>query len=328
MGESPQADMELMLAVLRELADGESRGPDSLAVAPERLRALLPQLAEYGVRQRRDGSLRLIEPIELLDPNRIRVLAEDAAAGLVVRAHGVVTSTNDLSRAEVMAGAPLPALDVAEAQTAGRGRRGRSWSSPLAANLYWTLALELPGGALRAQGASLVAGLAAAEAIEQVAPVRVQLKWPNDLLVEQRKLGGILVELLQLDGRAVLVIGIGINVAMPAHAARSIDQAWIDLRSAAGQSSSRNQLAAELVRAMRERMDTFAVAGLSAPLRAAWQSRDPFRGQRVVARSDHDVWHGLAAGIDASGALLLETETGPVSISAGQVSLRLEDPAS
>ena len=330
MSELSASSPELILKVMQALASGDARAPATLAVDldvdEQAVRAALPRLADHGVKQRRDGSLRMPAGFELLDTASIRAVADDLGQSADVDVRGVVGSTNDVAKDAIAAGRALPCLVVAEAQTAGRGRRGRQWSSPVAAYLYWSLALELPGGVQQAQGVSLLVGLAVAEAIEQVVPTRIQLKWPNDLMVDGRKLGGILVELVQEGERSLLIIGVGVNVAMPGYEGAVIDQSWTDLRTLGGTEVSRNRLAGIMLAVMLRRMQGFLESGLNAALRREWLQRDPFQGCRVVARSDQQEWRGTAAGLDVDGALLLETEAGPVSISAGQVSLRLEHP--
>lgn len=330
MSESPEISPHLILDIMQKLESGETHEPGALAAElaldRQELLAALPRLADHGVRQRRDGRLRLPAGLELLDAASILDWAGPLEEPAAVEVCGVVGSTNDTAKAEIAAGQTLPHLVLAEAQTAGRGRRGRQWNSPVAANLYWTLSVDLPGGAPSARGVSLLVGLAVAEAVEQVVPTSIQLKWPNDLLVNGRKLGGILVELVQDRERSVLIIGVGINVAMPGYGGAVIDQAWTDLRTVGGGEVSRNHLAGTLLAVLLRRLRSFRQSGLSVALRREWLGRDPFHGKRVVARSDQQEWRGTAAGIDDEGALLLETVAGPVSISAGQVTLRLEGP--
>src|SRR5690606_21256423 len=144
---------------------------------------------------------------------------------------------------------------LAERQTGGRGRLGRAWASPLAANLYLSLARAFEGGLARLGGLGLVAGVAAAEALHGLGYGRVRLKWPNDLVVPDpasralRKLGGLLVEGGgEHAGPVRAVVGLGLNVRMPATGAASIDQPWCDLAGLGHPAPpSRDALAAALV---------------------------------------------------------------------------------
>src|SRR5690606_4226150 len=122
------------------------------------------------------------------------------------------------------------AVLLAERQTAGRGRRGRHWASPLAANLYLSASRRYGGGLARLGGLSLAAGTAVAEALRALGASGVQLKWPNDLVIGGRKLGGLLVEGSgEPAGAARAVVGLGLNVRMPETEGGRIDQPWTDL---------------------------------------------------------------------------------------------------
>ena len=175
-------------------------------------------------------------PVELLDADLIRAPLRDATAAQLASLEVAwsLDSTNSelLRRKAPEHGA---AVLLAEQQTGGRGRRGRQWASPIAANLYLSLSRQFSGGLARLGGLSLVVGVAAAEALRQAGYAPVGVKWPNDLLAHGRKLGGILVEGGGEHGGPVrAVIGIGVNVHMPATAATAISQAWTDLVTLGG----------------------------------------------------------------------------------------------
>lgn len=324
-------DPEELLAVLRALAPGAALPLAGLAAAAgvpvERLEQGFRQLVEHGVRQRRDGSWRRPGGLELLEASSIhgRLRALDGEI-VPVQVEGIVGSTNDIAR-QLLAQREPPFLVVAEAQTAGRGRRGRQWQSPVAANLYWTLVVRLPGGIDASRGLSLVVGVAAAEAVATVTGVDVALKWPNDLLVDGRKLGGILVELVPAERGYVVIIGIGLNVAMPGYEASRIDQRWIDLSTAVQAPVSRNHLAAALLASHAELLARFRRDGFSPALARRWMARDAFHGRPVVAQSDGEAWRGIEAGVNEAGELLLQTAAGEMAIGAGDVSLRLDEEA-
>lgn len=329
MSELPEA---VLLDLLRQLAAGETLAPEQLAarcaVSQSAISAELPRLVEHGVRQRRDGGLRIPGGLRLLEAQTIATMV--ATAGIVapqVEVHGVIGSTNDLARKRVDSGQHGAASILAEAQTAGRGRRGRSWSSPVASNIYLSHIEPLLGGLEASRGLSLVVGVAVAEAIEQFSGVAVQLKWPNDLLAQGRKLGGILVELLSHGAGCHAVLGIGINVQLPKYTGRSIDQPWIDLREAAGMDIDRNALSAALIVELSRQVQYFRERGFDADLRRRWQQRDPFRDRRVIASSEQGSWRGWARGIDGNGEFCIETDSGLVAVGAGEVSLRLEESA-
>lgn len=238
----------------------------------------------------------------------------------------VVDSTNAVAIRRVEEGAGAGLVCVAEQQTAGRGRRGRSWVSPFAANLYMSIVAEFPGGAAATEGLSLAVGVAVVEALEQCGVGGLQLKWPNDILHQGAKLGGILIEMIgEAENGCPLVIGVGLNVNMPASAAENIDQSWTDIRQVLGDTVSRNQLLAALLGELLVLLASYESTGFE-PWRQRWLQRDAFAKRRVVVRSGSQEVAGVVAGIDHSGALLLDTgpDSGIQSIHGGEVSLRPE----
>lgn len=322
-----------LLAVLRVLAAGQTLTTERIAgaagVEAEALEAAASQLADQGVLRRGADAWCAPEGIDLLDRARLDLLLA-ASCPRACRAEvlGVTGSTNDDARRlleEVADDSQRPRVVLAEAQAAGRGRRGRSWQSPVASNLYLTQLEPLRGGPETARGLSLAAGVAVAEALERVHGIDVALKWPNDLLVEGRKLGGILVELALVGGRCHALIGIGVNVRLPAHVARAIDQPWIDLATLGVDGPTRNETAAAIVASVNTMAETFRANGFDARLRARWQSRDPFFDRAVVVSNRDGAVSGIARGIDDDGELLLETAAGRRVLSAGEVSIRLAD---
>lgn len=319
---------ETLLQLLQALADGTARSADEVAASvglpASQLLAGLTQLADHGVRQRSDGSLRIPGGLELLHRGTIEkgALAFGGSA-LDVELRGVTGSTNDDARAAFAAGASVPFAVAAEAQQAGRGRRGRQWSSPVASNLYITMVEGLPGGVEASRGLSLAAGVAVAEGIGRVTGLDVDLKWPNDILHGGRKLGGILVELAEAPSGSAALIGVGLNVRVPDYVGREIDQAWTDLHRCALAELSRNELAGAVIAAMSRTLDHFRAHGFDALLRSRWQARDPFFDRRIVATSSAAVLEGTERGIDDEGQLLIDTASGLQRIGAGEVSIRL-----
>lgn len=216
---------------------------------------------------------------------------------------------------------------VADRQTAGRGRRGRQWLSWEGASLTFSLLWRFAPGTPAPAGLSLAAGLALARALEQFGVEGVQLKWPNDVLVHGDKLAGILVELLPIRGRPpAAVIGIGLNLRLPADAAIP-DQAGVaDLAGAlggalAGEPPSRPALLAAILGEFHRLFETYAAAGFPA-LRGAWEQRNAFADLPVAIRGESATLYGTCAGVDDDGALLLRTVDGVQRVLAGDVSLR------
>ncbi|MEE4298703.1 MAG: biotin--[acetyl-CoA-carboxylase] ligase [Pseudomonadales bacterium] len=322
-----------LLAVLRELAAGQTLDTVRIALATGLDEALIeaaqPQLVDHGVLRDESGLWHAPAGVDLLDRGRLDLLL--AAAGprtCRTQILGVTGSTNDDARElleRVADEATRPRVVLAEAQVAGRGRRGKNWQSPVASNLYLTQIEPLAGGPESAGGLSLVMGVAVADALERLHGIDVALKWPNDLLVGGRKLGGILVELAMARGRCHALIGIGVNVRLPGYVARAIDQPWIDLAALGVRAPARNETAAALISSVRAMAQTFRGHGFDARLRARWQARDPFFGREVIVSGRDDVITGIARGIDDSGELLVDTPRGRRSVGAGEVSIRLAD---
>jgi len=225
------------------------------------------------------------------------------------------TNAELLGRAE--AGAPSGTVLVANEQTAGRGRRGRSWiASPgdsLAFSLLWRFA---PGTA--PAGLSLAVGLAVARALARVGAGDTALKWPNDILRNRRKLGGILVELLPGAPHAA-VIGIGINLHLPAAMPPDLRAASAALDLPATDESA---LYAALLTELLATLEEFAAAGFAA-LRDDWVARHAFQDVPVLLSADFAApREGICRGVDTDGALLFETAAGIERVLSGEVSLR------
>jgi len=212
---------------------------------------------------------------------------------------------------------------VAERQSAGRGRRGRQWQSWPEGSLTFSSVWHFARGTPAPAGLSLVAGLAVACALERIGVVGLQLKWPNDVLVNGEKLVGILVELSTAQARGIAaVVGIGINLHLPTDV-RIDNQAGVtDLaRALDGNVPSRPALLAALLVELERLFATYASGGFPA-LKGAWEQRNAFAELPVCISGDDTALEGICAGVDDDGALLLRTETGTRRILAGDVSLR------
>lgn len=218
----------------------------------------------------------------------------------------------------------------AEHQTGGRGRQGRVWASPPGSNLYLSVARCFDGTLARLGGLSLVAGIAAAEALRALGADTVRLKWPNDLVTIDgdalRKLGGVLVEAGLQEGRPRAVVGLGVNVRMPTTAASDIDQPWTDLRALLGDAlPPRNRVAAAVLATLAEHLDRFDAEGL-APFLPRFAALDALRDTEIVATIGDRALAGVAAGIADDGALRLRTDDGEQLLRAGEVSVRRRPP--
>lgn len=253
-----------------------------------------------------------------MDAQRIMALSQ---AGVAVEVVAETGSTN----ADLMARAgslDASLLLIAEHQTAGRGRAGRSWLSAPGHSLTFSLAWRFEGGLQALTGLPLAVGTALAETLGRLGQP-VQLKWPNDLLKDGDKLAGILVETQPAAGGATwAVIGIGLNLAMPDELEQQIGRPVAAVPWLARM--DRDTLMAAVLDGLAQALREFAAKGFAA-FSARWNLLHAWQGQPAVILDGGAVLHeGLAAGVDDAGRLLLDTEQGRVAIMAGDVSLRIK----
>lgn len=320
---SPRSDVEL----LRVLADGDwhsgARVAERLGISRSAVWKRLQVLEGRGlqVESQPGRGYRLVSALSLLDAARIHAAIPPPERGLVadVQVLARAGSTNS----ELLARLPAQGVAcIAEEQSGGRGRRGRMWHSPVAENLYLSWAHREDTGAGALVGLSLAAGVAMAEWLARQG-VPVQVKWPNDLLVGDAKLGGILVE-MQGDaaGPCWVVIGVGLNVNM--QRAPDLGQRWTSLRQELGAMQDRSRLAGELVGLLARLCEDFARQGFAA-WHERYQRRDALRGRPVLLVDGEQRHEGTACGVDASGALEVETARGRRRYLSGEVSVRAAD---
>ena len=325
-------------ALLQRLIEGPVSG-DVLAQESGQTRAAVWKriglLREAGVAivARSGVGYTLAQPLALLDADAIldALTPADRARMASLDVAWSLDSTNAELLRRPMPGANAEVL-LAERQTGGRGRRGRSWQSPLAAHLYLSLQRGFEGGLARLGGLSLVAGVAAVEALRALGIDAVRLKWPNDLVVVDagglRKLGGILVEGGgEHAGPVRAVLGIGVNVRMPDAQAAAIDQPWTDLATCCAVAPpTRDALAAALLGAWLQALDLFDREGL-APFRERYARIDALDGAAVEIHTGNETLRGVAAGIKDDGALRVRVDGAMRAFHAGEVSVRRGDIA-
>ena len=323
----------LVARVFAALADGEFHSgeqlAESLGVSRSAVWKAVESLRELGATLHavRNRGYRLRSGSDALDAARVTQLLPAATRMLVRRIESAwtVDSTNSvlLGRPNT----PFGATDVflAEYQTAGRGRRGRAWLAPpggsICLSLGWTFR-EVPQeiGAL-----GLTIGVCALRALKESGVESAMLKWPNDILIEGKKLGGILIELrAEAAGPANVVIGIGLNVALGAELLQRIGGtgvAAVDLASTGVNHPSRNALAAALIDQVVRGLLAFEKEGLR-PFIEEWRDADALRGRQIDVHTLEGVARGLARGIDLHGALVLETLHGVKRFVSGDVTVR------
>lgn len=215
-----------------------------------------------------------------------------------------------------------PVLLVAEQQTAGRGRAGRSWLSAPDASLTFSLAWKFEGGPGMLAGLPLAVGVALAEALAALG-VNVQLKWPNDLLKDGSKLAGILIETQAAGSATWAVIGVGLNLALPDELEAEIGRPAASATWLARM--DRNELLARLLESLAAMATEFSAQGFRA-FCGRWNRVHAWHGLPVRILDRGDVLHeGVAMGVDDSGQLLLDTASGRITVLSGDVSLRLKE---
>lgn len=324
----------LAAQVFAKLADGRFHSGQELAKSLKVSRSAVWKAVGTlrslgaGLEAVRNRGYRLLAATEPLEAARIRAQLPPASRARVAKLEAVwsIVSTNSalLGRPGLKAGTSEVLL--AEYQSAGRGRRGRAWLAPpggaICLSLSWTFPAVPPDlGAL-----GLVIGVCALRALHDLGVRAAGLKWPNDLLVGTRKLGGVLIDLrAESAGPAYVVIGIGLNVALSAAVLRKIAAAGLpatDLTNAGLGSASRNRVAAGLIGHCIDGLVAFERAGLK-PFLEEWRSADALRGRPVDVKAVEGASaRGLARGIDMHGALMVETSQGLERFISGDVTVR------
>jgi len=268
---------------------------------------------------------RFSQSIELLDSKAIMANLPEDCLRPEVETFLTIDSTNRYLMKKVLSTEVKCQAVFAEQQTSGRGRHGRNWVSPFGGNLYFSILYPFQRTPRDVTGVSLAVGVAIVEQLERQGINSAKLKWPNDVLVEGRKLCGILLELHgESHGPLAIVVGIGINIMMPESAADEIDQPWISyqsLTSASMSSVSRNQLAADFLSNVLLCLQEFEQHGLE-PFRERWQQRDCYMNMKVKLQLGEREITGIARGIDQQGALLLETQGQIHRYYSGEIRLR------
>ncbi|MEN8130303.1 MAG: bifunctional biotin--[acetyl-CoA-carboxylase] ligase/biotin operon repressor BirA [Pseudomonadota bacterium] len=317
--------------LLRQLADGAFYSGQKLAVrygvSRMTIHHSMRKLSDFGitVHSVRGRGYRLARPLELLDQEQIlAAISEDnrkhiAAFDIFPK----LDSTNSYLLRQASHGASCGHVCLAEHQSEGKGRRGRHWVSPFARNLYLSLLWRFDTGSFELSGLSLLIGLAVAKVIRELGVTEVGLKWPNDIVWRDQKLGGILVEVGgELGGRCHMAIGVGINVVMPLSEARHIDQPWTDMAQVLTEEfPSRNELAAKVIESMTATMLRFERQGLEG-LVESWRAFDCLYGKPVSLHLPKGIRYGTAWGIDGLGRLKLIHEGEERVYASGEISLR------
>lgn len=320
--------MKLILRLLKHLSDGKFHSGndlgDILGVTRAAVWKALQQLPAMGLTLEvaKGKGYRLAKTLDLLDVESIRnqLKHQNAKQVIALEIYNSIDSTNTyLLQKEIFNDEGLHVC-FAEEQTAGRGRRGRTWQSPYGHNIYLSMLRFCAAHPSVFAGLSLAIGVAVVRALAALGVLGCQLKWPNDVQLGGKKLAGILIELAgDVNGMCRVVIGVGVNVAMNAIVAEAIDQPFTTLTDA-GYKITRNELAAELVNQLILALNEYENNGLRA-FKDEWQKCDAYLGQYIELKWGNAVRSGIYRGIDDTGLLLLEWEGRLESFSSGEVSL-------
>lgn len=230
-------------------------------------------------------------------------------------------STSGVLLQSAQQGIPSGSVCLAEFQHGGRGRRGRQWRSPYGANIYLSLLWRFQEGAAQLGGLSLAIGVALMRTLYELHVEGAGIKWPNDILIDGRKLAGILIDVAgESAGPCHVVIGVGMNYHMPESAGEQIEQPWTDLWQQ-GTHAGRNRTVGRLLHHIFNTVKLYETAGLEAFL-DEWKQWDVTRDQTVTIYQGEKRIDGVARGIDEHGLLCLQQEDGIHTYASGEVSLR------
>lgn len=316
----------LLIPLLRALSDGKFRSGAALAeqfgVSRATVCNVLKSAETTGVAVHKipGRGYRMPTAPDWLAASVIRDLLEIYRTPYSVEIVDSIDSTNAALLRTSLDGPHRHCL-AAEFQSAGRGRRGRVWHSVLGGSLTCSVRWRFNQGIAALGGLSLAVGVAMIRTLHEFDISDVQLKWPNDLLWQQRKLAGILIEVQgEANGPSVAIIGIGINLRLPPRSRADIDQSIADLADISEKTISRNQLLASLLHHLGAVMIEFEQRGLE-NLRREWLQAHAHNGQLIrIAMANGNELTGHITGLAQNGALLLRTaDDSKITVSSGEV---------
>lgn len=310
------------------LADGKYHDGTTIGKQLNLTRAavwkLMKKLEQYNIAilSTKGKGYKLQQPLSLLNRKHIQkdLKHKDVKVEVLER----VGSTNDHLKLYTKQNTTMRACLV-ELQTAAKGRLDRKWHSPFAQNLYFSFLYPFKKDISELSGLSLVVALAACQAIENVADLgkhKLEVKWPNDILVDGKKLAGILIEIeAESNGQCQLIIGIGVNTNMQQATKKEVDKPWVSLAQLTGHYIDRNQLGAALIDNLIDYLENFTQHGLSHFIKE-WKQRDSLHGKTVTVQSFNQSVTGQCVGIGKYGHLKLKLDSGEtVELSSGDTTL-------
>ncbi|WP_163835753.1 bifunctional biotin--[acetyl-CoA-carboxylase] ligase/biotin operon repressor BirA [Spartinivicinus ruber] len=318
-----------MDALLKLLADGQFHSGDALGKALGVSRAAvwkkLQKLQEWGLELHsvRGKGYRLGPGVSLLTHEKLEQIPQVCSGEYQLKLLATSASTNDEVQQFLKQNPGKKLICMAEYQASGRGRQGKQWVSPFASNLYMTLSWPVSKGMHTLEGLSLVVGLALAKGLSKLGIDDLKVKWPNDLYWRGQKLAGILIEIVgDLYGCCTVIIGVGLNVMMPATWQGKVSQQFIDLASIIKDRIDRNEIALAVLDSIFTALDRFTKTGF-ADFQEDWSVYDACLNQPVKVIAGDNELFGVARGVGNSGALIVEMADGQrQTFSGGEVSLR------
>lgn len=296
---------------------------ERLGISRAAVNKAIQSLAQSGIDIHRVSGrgYRLGEPFVPLSAVPIRALLKQRGVQASLEILDEVDSTNE----QLLRALESPGVRVclAEAQSNGRGRRGRGWVATPGHNILLSMSWHFDHGPAGLAGLSLAAGVAVLRALEEFGVGGLGLKWPNDILCDGRKLAGLLIDVRgEASGPSRVVMGLGLNIYLASGDGSRIDQPWIALRETLPAPVDRNRLAALLIAHFFEMFRVFEHEGFAA-FRAEWERRHLFQGKAVELRNGQEGSVGTVVGVDAHGALRVRDVAGEIrSFHSGDVSLR------
>lgn len=231
-----------------------------------------------------------------------------------------IDSTNSEAHRRVTRGEVKNSLIVAGSQSAGRGRRGRKWQSPAGSGVYMTLIWKFSGNAELLQGLSLAVGLAVTKALTNLGVSDLGLKWPNDVLFDQKKLAGILIELVPVEDGQIVIIGIGLNVALPPEVMQQLERPVVDTSTLTNNElTDCHGICAEVTNQLRVYLERYRELGFAA-FQQQWNAQDAFAGTEVSVIQGNKTVLGIGRGVDEAGRFLLELNGEQIAFNGGELS--------
>lgn len=283
---------------------------ETLAISRTAVWKIIQRLKKYHVDiHSQHQGYQLTSPLILFDKKKIESLVDRSKITMEIFEH--IPSTNNYLKEKY----PLKNnhFCISEYQSKGRGRLGRAWASPFGRNIYCSFRYVFNKDIGEIAGLSLVVGILIARALEGLSPtLKPQLKWPNDIYVNNQKMGGILIDLMaEANGHCTAIIGIGLNVNMKDEGSKDIDQPWTSLEHALNEKLDRNSVVAQLMQSIVGGIEVFHEKGME-PFLSEWQRYDLLLNQEVSLTMGKQAISGIAKGVNSHGYLLLELPSGNI----------------